>query len=95
MGRDRDCGRYSKQHGNALCRERFDSVDIVETVDNNITDMGGDGRPDVIVGLGVAVHDNRGWICPGRERDTQFTSTYYVAAHSFLGEDSNHRDGWE
>ena len=65
MGSHRDCRGYSKWHRNARCRELFNSADVVETVHNNIGNMGIDGRPDVIVCLSVTMHDNRGWICPG------------------------------
>ena len=52
--------------------------------------MGIDSRPDVIVCFSVTVHDNRGRIRPGSERDAQFAGTYYIETYPFLCQNPNY-----
>ncbi len=86
-----DAGTDPKQHRRRAGGQPLDPVDVIEAVHDDVADARVDGRLDVRVGLGVAVHDDRGRIGAASQRDAQFTLADDVEAKPFGGQDADHR----
>jgi hypothetical protein len=81
----------AEQHRRPAPREPFDAVDVVEAVDDDVGDPGIERRLDVLVGLGVAMHDDRGRIGTGSQGQPELPGSDYIAAQAVRRQDPDHR----
>ncbi len=90
-----DAGAGPQQHRGAGAGQPRDAVDVVEPVDHDVADARVQGGPDVVVGLGVAVHDDLRRVDAGGQGQAQLARPDHVTAQALLGQDLDDRRGRE
>ena len=86
-----DAGTDAQQHRRRPAGEPVDALDVVHAVDDDVADLGVQRGLDVLVGLGVAVHDDASRIRTGRQRDVQLAGADDVEAEALAGQHADHR----